>query len=271
MFPGKVVRKLRFAHVFPGLDHKGINEHLLEKSSEKDNVALFGLSNSQEDIDYTVSELESGLYAGLKMYYIASNPPKYKLEEYFPEPILRTAEKEGVPIILHLPHSLYRSDMEVITVAQRYPRLKIVLAHVGVAHVPKPELATTLSTFGKYPNIYADTARVHSAEIVAAAVHHLGKDRIVYGSDEPLNLLRSATYFNPDLQAPRLLTDYPYHWADLEEQAKWLHLAPRFVHSQWEQLEAISNAADLLCLNGLARQTFRKKIFSENAKAIFNF
>lgn len=271
LMPGKEVRKLRFAHVFPGIGHSAVNQYLIDGSPEGDKTALFGLSDGSEQIDYTISELRSGKYAGLKMYYIASVPPKYELYEYFPPEILESAQKQEVPIILHLPHSLYRSDDEVVSLAENYPNLKIVLAHVGVAHLPRPELETVLAKFGEYSNIYADTARVHSAEIIAAAIRHLGSERLLYGSDEPLNLLRSVAFFNPDLQSPRVLTDFPYHWVDPDEQKKWHHLAPRFVHSQWEQMEAIVSALDLLQLSQSARDRMVQNIFQTNAERIFGF
>jgi predicted TIM-barrel fold metal-dependent hydrolase len=269
--PGVEVRKLRFAHVFPGVDHKKVNDYLTDESPEADRVALFGLSDSDDDIEYTREELRTDKYSALKMYYIASDPPKYGLYEYFPEPILEVAEQKGTPIILHLPHSLYSSSEEVLDLAGRYPDLKIVLAHVGVAHVPRDELGAILSAFSEHTNIYADTARVHDERIVASAISHLGADHVLYGSDEPLNLLRSTVYFNPDLQAPRLLTDYPYHWVDPVEQERWRHLSERFVHSQWEQFEAILKAIDLLDGTATSKEAILEEVFSGNAKKVFSF
>lgn len=270
LMSGKEVHKLRFAHVYPGLAHRAITEYIESKNTERDGVVLFGLSNSQEEIDYTISELEKGTYSGLKMYYLSSIPPKETVYEYFPHQILEVAQKQGVPIILHLPKSLYESSGEAMDVAEKYPDLKIILAHIGVANIPKPELGSILQALSEYPNILVDTAMVDSAAIVTEALRHFGAKRVLYGSDEPLNLMRIATFFNPDLQRDRVLTDYPYHWADKAEQEKWRHLvdAP-LVHSHWRQIGAIVDSVRQLSDSTRAEDLALEQIFNANAKTTF--
>lgn len=271
-FPGKKINKLRFAHIYPGLDHKSINKHILSHNNNGDRTALFGLSNSIDDIEYTIEELRTGKYSALKMYYMSSEPPMEKIFEYFPREVLDVAQKEEVPIILHLPHSLYNSREEVRKLAEIYPDLKIVLAHVGVANAPKPELDSILSSFAEHPNIYVDTALVDSADVVFSALKKLGRKRVIYGSDEPLNLMRTVTYFNPDLQMDRVLTDYPYHWANQEEQSKWKHLANKpFVHNQWHQLGAIAVAVQNFVSGPEAYESVMEDVFANNARKVFGF
>lgn len=270
--PGKNISKLRFAHIYPGLDHKAVTEHILKNEGAGDQTALFGLSETPEDIEYTISELRSGKYAALKMYYMASQTPKYALFDYFPPEILAVAQEEQVPIILHLPHSLYRSQDEVDVLMERFPNLKVVLAHVGVANVPKPELNPILAAFAKHPNLYVDTALVDSDAIVFSALHNLGRNRILYGSDEPLNLMRVVTFFNPELQTARVLADYPYHWANPEEQSKWRHLADKpFVHNQWHQLGALVAAVRATATSPSNYEAIMEDIFAGNARSVFGF
>jgi predicted TIM-barrel fold metal-dependent hydrolase len=269
-FPGKQLSKARFSHVFPNIDKREVNEAVLETAAQGDYPVLFGVSDTPEDVDYTVAQLESGGYRGLKMYYLASEPPKYNVYEYFPQPVLQAAERAGTPIILHLPHSLYRSEAEVFRVAEDYPDLKVILAHVGVANVPKPEIDSILAGFATLPNVYADTALVDSDEIVHKALQHLGPERVLYGSDEPLNLMRTQTYFNPKLQAPRVLTDYPYHWARADEQAEFRHLAEGpFVHNHWAQVRALVGGIALVSGNPEERQHNSELVFRENARELF--
>lgn len=271
LLPGQDVRKLRFAHAFTGIAHRAVNEYLLTESPDNDQVALFGVSNSAADIAYTQEQLRSGNYAGLKMYYNASNPPKENLHEYFPPEVLATAQAGGIPIILHLPKSLYRSAEEVEAAVTRYPDLKIVLAHIGVAHVVRPELDGVLHRFAQSGNVYVDTSGVDSAELVLKALRYLGPDHVVYGSDEPLNLIRSTVYDNPDF-GPRLLVDYDYHWADGQEQARWRHVADKpFVHNQWRQLQAILDAAEVFATSPQDKAHLLEAIFHGNAQSVFGF
>jgi predicted TIM-barrel fold metal-dependent hydrolase len=271
LLPGQEIRKLRFAHAFSGIAHRAVNEYLRSVSPEGDRVALFGVSNNETDVEYTRAELKSGQYEGLKMYYNASNPPKKELLEYFPPEVLTVAEKENVPIILHLPASLYNSADEVEAVVARYPALKVVLAHIGVAHIVRPELDGILKRFAKSGNVYVDTSGVDNPQLVSKALEHLGTDHVLYGSDEPLNLIRAVVYDNPEL-GPRLLTDYDYHWADSEEQSKWRHLAGEpFVHNQWRQLQAILTAIESLDMRPEDKSKVLESIFHGNAQAVFGF
>jgi len=272
LMPGKSIGKLRFAHVYPGLDHRAITEYILQYNRDIDRTALFGLSETPEDTEYTISELRSGKYNALKMYYLSSDSPKSEVYEYFPPEILRVAQQEHLPIILHLPHSLYQSEHEVHRVAKDFPDLSIVLAHIGVANVPKPALDGILARFSEHPNVFVDTAMVDSKAIVLSALKNLGRDRVLYGSDEPLNLMRVVAFYNPDLQRDRVLTGYPYHWADSEEQAKWSHLATEpFVHSQWSQLKAILGAARKVVASQNDYQNLLDDVFYGNANRVFNF
>ncbi len=271
LFQGKQISKARFAHIFPNINKKIVNSFVGGTLPKQGDIpVLFGISDSKEDIDYTIASIESGIFKAIKMYYLATEPPKYGFLEYFPEAVLESAEKNEHPVIVHLPHSLYRSSDEVMDVAQRHPDLKIILAHVGVANIDKPELDDRLAAFAKAPNIFVDTALVDESNVVLKALQHLGPKRVLYGSDEPLNLMRTITYYNPELQAGRVLTDYPYHWANNEEQIKYRHLAKQpFVHNHWRQMQALIGAIANISDNPGERQANSDLIFGDNARSLF--
>jgi len=271
LMPGIKVRKVRFAHAYAGIDHFAVTDYLLDQSPEKDAVAAFGLSDTPEQVERTVEAIRTPGVAGLKMYYLANGTPKSDLYDYFPEKVLEVAQEEGKPIILHLPHSLYNSHGEVLDLAERYPDLRVILAHMGVAHIPREGLETILDAFAQCANVFADTSQVNDPMLIAAGLKHLGEDRILYGSDEPLNLLRAVIYDNP-VKGPRILTDHPYHWVDQEEFKDNIGLvkAP-FIHSEWQQLQAILQGMTMAGVVGeLDREALKSKLFYDNAARVFN-
>jgi hypothetical protein len=269
--PSLDTRKIRFAHAFHGVDHQAVNEYLLGRTPEQDRVALFGISENSEHIAYTIDELESEQYSGLKMYYMASEIPRSELFDYFPPPILDTAEHLDIPIILHLPKSLHASLDELDELARRNPDLKVVLAHIGVTFLPYDGLEADLGRVARHENMSVDTSGVTDERVVAAAVRALGAERVLFGSDEPLNLLRDVAYENPE-RGTRLLTDYPYHWVDQEEQATWRHLAEgRFMHNHWQQLEALLGAIKHLAATPEEEVRLKRLIFHDNSERTFNF
>jgi len=268
LMPGKEVRKARFAHAYAGIDHFAVTEYLIEESPDKDAVFAFGRSDTEDEIQRTLEDLDEERVKGLKMYYLANGIAKSDLYDYFPPAILEKAQEVGVPIVLHLPHSLYASHDEVIELAERYPRLNIILAHMGVAHVPRSSLPDILSRFSEHTNIYVDTSQVHDRELLRSAIIYLGVDRIMFGTDEPLNLLRSVIYENPRL-GPRILTDFPYHWVDRQEYEEFKNVAQgEFVHSHWQQLQAILQAIKLAIHTQRDQERAKEDIFFNNAQRL---
>lgn len=270
LHPGMNVRKLRFAHAFRGINHRAVNDYLLENSPEQDRVALFGISENDEEIEYTREELRSGQYSGLKMYYCSSSEEKTKLYEYFPRPVLEVAEAVDVPIILHLPKTVSRSLDEIHAVAGDFPNLRIMLAHAGVTWTYPANFPATMAEVASHPNVSVDTSGVTNPAIIATALEQLGPARVLYGSDEPLNLLREFTYENPDL-GPRLLTDYPYHWVHQDEYEANKHLLPEnLMYCELQQVDAL-----LVAIRSVASarraDAYIQSIFHDNGQREFNF
>lgn len=273
MFPDKVVSKLRFAHAFRGIAHAVVNTYLVDNSPAQDRVALFGLHETPEEIDYTIAELENGSgtkYNGLKMYYSSGSKPVYDLYEYFPKPILAMAEKSEVPIILHLPNSAKSSIHELKDISESFPSLRIVLAHIGVTWIDSPDLAGTLSNVAKFKNISVDTSGVTDSNVIKKAIYALGADRVIFGTDEPLSLLREQTYDNPEI-GPRIITDYPYHWVDIEEHKRFKDVVPPPSYSHLQQLASLALALDSVAQTESEKQDMSEKIFYSNADRLFGF
>ncbi len=270
LHPAMNVRKLRFAHAFKGISHQAVNTYLLENTPEQDRVALFGVSETDDEIEYTREELRSGRYSGLKMYYCSSSNEKTDLYEYFPKSVLEVAEEADVPIILHLPKTVSRSMDELRALVRDYPDLRVMLAHVGVTWTHPQDFEATMAEVASYENLSVDTSGVTNPSIIATALEQLGPRRVLYGSDEPLNLLREFTYTNPDL-GPRLLTDYPYHWVHQDEYEAYKHLLPEnLMYCELQQVDAL-----LIAIRGIASarraDSYIQSIFHDNGQREFNF
>jgi predicted TIM-barrel fold metal-dependent hydrolase len=113
-----------------------------------------------------------------------------------------------------------------------------------------------------------DTAMIPSAEVVEMAIDAFGVDRIIFGSDEPLNLVRALVYNNPQL-GERLITQEAYHWVDPKEHADYAYLARDVIHMHWSAILALKNATDKLPEE--VRDSARESIFYGNARALFGF
>lgn len=264
-FPGKNVRSLRFAQAFGGIDHKAVNDYLLDTLSSSDRMGLYGIPT---DPEYTIKMLENPSISALKMYPAFFTPPVSKIYDYFKPEILEEAQALDIPVILHLPKMITQCQEDLKGVITDFPKLRIVLAHLGLPHLPIPGLEEAYREFGDNPNLFMDTAMIPSKEVVGMALRTFGPDRIMFGSDEPLYLVRAVVYENPKL-GQRLATSEGYHWADPQEQKEFADFAQDAVHMHWSALSAIKEATDEL--QHEVRDEVREKIFFRNAREVFDF
>src|SRR5258708_3213084 len=261
----KPVRALRFAKTYRGVNHRQVNDYLLKEVSPSDRVALYGLP---DDIPYTVSMMSEPRVSALKMYYSYLSPPATEIYEYFPPPVLSDAQAPDLPLILHPPTNLAKTAGQVLQVQQDFPKLRIVIAHLGLSKLMIPGLREAFAAMARSETTYMDTSMNPSAEVVSAALSAFGIGRILFGTDEPLSLIRATVYYHPTL-GERLITEDPYHWVDKDEHSSYSHLAAGVIHAHWQQLEAIRQAIE--GLHPKERTAAKTAVFHRNAENVFGF
>lgn len=240
IYPGKTIRRIRFSNPYRGIDHKLANSYLLENSPAFDEVALCGLP---DDVDYTVRELGTGNYVGLKMYPFYFEPPANKILEYFPDDILAAAEDADLPIILHTFKLLADCIEEVIDIAVRFPRLRIVLAHLGRHQAASARTLEVYRVVARFPQFYTDVSMATNTDVYKQVLATFGPERVLFGTDEPFNLLRYIDYEHPIL-GRRLVSTYPYHWLDESQRKEYGHLAANAMLVHWQMMTALKQALE---------------------------
>ncbi len=265
LHPDKHIRTLRFAIPWRGINHRVANQYLLDSSPADDRVALFGIS---DDVDYTVEALRQNRVSALKMYHAYLSPPATEIYDYFVPPVLEEASRLGIPVILHPPR-IITSVLDQLQRLQRdFPKLTVVLAHLGLTKSVVPGLEEAYREVAKSERFYTDTSMVPSVDVVKLALKVFGINRVLYGSDQPVNLIRAVAYTHPRL-GQRLVTEYPYHWVAADEHAEYGHLAANAPHTHWQQLEAIRQAIDALPPHEKAAA--KDAVFNRNAISVFGF
>ena len=263
--PGKKIRSLRFAKTFRGINHKAANLYLLEQSSSKDRVALYGIPS---DIDYTVGMLRHRRVSALKMYYSYLEPPATEIYQYFPTEVLEAVEELDIPIILHPPSRITLCLSQILKLVNDFPKLRITLAHLSLTKSVVPGLEEAFRELARFQNIHFDTSLVPSSEVVSLALRIVGPHKIMFGSDEPLNLIRSVPFIHPE-KGERLATAYPYHWIDEDDFKTYKHLALDATHSHWQALEAIRISVSNFPTTEQGK--IKEMIFHDNACNFYGF
>jgi hypothetical protein len=154
--------------------------------------------------------------AGIKLY------PGY--QPFYPHdprlsPVYEYAHRRGLPVLIHQGDTLdgiglvkFARPIEVDEVAGRYRDVTFVLCHFG-----NPWIAEGAEVVFKNPNVYADTSGLlahpslpyfermveQSRKVLYEAIVTIGRpDRILYGSDWPLEELRVAVDLIDRLDLP---------------------------------------------------------------------
>jgi hypothetical protein len=263
LYHGKQVSVLRFANPYKGIDHRKANNYLVGNSKPPDMVALCAIP---DDISYTIQEVQSKQYVAIKSYPNYFEPPAKTILEFFPLEILEIAQDTRIPIILHLPQPLANCLGEVLEILENFPKLQIVLAHLGRHHDATSISGDAFRALSSFSQVVVDTSMVTSVGLLRQALEILGRERVLYGSDEPMNLLRYIEYEHPIL-GRRLMSTYPYHWLDREQQRQYGYLAKDAVHLHWQVLIAIREAlSQVFPLDWKYAQSL---LFLENSQRVF--
>ena len=116
-------------------------------------------------------------FAGLKLHpwftgFLVNSPTM--------DPICKIAGEFGKPIFLHTGTPPGSSPLQVGNLAERFPDVVFVMAHLGL-----PDLWwEAIAAARRHPNLYVETAGAHSLSI-SKAVEILGSNRVMFGSDAP--------------------------------------------------------------------------------------
>lgn len=264
-YPGKIVRSLRFAMVFRGIDHRRANQYLIDNDSGEGRVALFGLP---QDVNYTIDLLRHPRIAALKMYHSSLFSSATSLFQYFKPEILGVAETCGLPIILHLPKSIVDSMGDLRRLVKDFPRLSVVIAHLGPTDFLYAGLEDALWELAGFPNVYMDTSLNSSKEVIRLVFRIFGARRIMYGSDEPLNLIRGMIYTHPE-KGDLLITEFPYHWINPNDHARFSYLVRDAVHWHWASLLSLREV--ILSCPAEKQDEIKQQVFYDNACKLFCF
>jgi predicted TIM-barrel fold metal-dependent hydrolase len=99
-------------------------------------------------------------------------------------PVMEKARNLRVPVLIHSGHPPWSLPWSFERLAERFPDVTIVMAHMGHGHVVYINAA--LDVAERKENISVDTAGMTLHSKIKEAVKRLGEDRVMYGSDMPL-------------------------------------------------------------------------------------
>ena len=142
----------------------------------------------------TLAELQRARDEGLiGIGELSPHSQAYAIDDPAFQAVLSRAGELGMPVNLHVtdpetrpfPGRIETPSADFLKLAETHPRTTFILAHWG-GMLPLRE-----SRFLTLPNVHYDTAAsplMYDADVWSRAVTALGGDRVLFGSDFPLNL-----------------------------------------------------------------------------------
>ena len=239
-----------------GMPHKKLdaikNNEYVAKCCDKKHFFPFRLLRPEDKPEMVEKDILDKGFLGFKPYrnYVNKpNPEDVEIKDMLPDRLMRVADKFGMIITLHIPKKERLADSsnqrQIISLAEKYPNAKIVLAHIGRAYYLK-NIVGNLDKIKKFPNIYFDLAMLNNQEVLEYLFDNVESYKILYGTDIPIALAAGKsveindqyTYFTPipwelsicDDHQKLIFTSFVYEeLRSIKKAVKRLNLSKDFV------------------------------------------
>jgi len=180
--------------------------------------------------------------------------------EFLPHRVLEVVNERGAWVTLHVPKAarLGHPDnlREIGEIRRRYPRVVLVLAHLGRCYTEAHALAGIPPLAGD-PGIYFDTSAVLNPACHRIALQYAGPQRILYGTDNPILFMRGRREYRGTAYINH--TNYPFYFNKEREPPE---VEARYTLCMYEDLRALKQACQDL---GIRSRDAIEDLFYGNA------
>lgn len=99
--------------------------------------------------------------------------------------VLYKAEKAGVPVCIHSGHPPYSLPWQIALLAERHPKVKVMMIHMGHGHGVYIDAALKMAH--RLPNLYLEMSGMPMPSKIKEAYETVGETRIMFGTDTPFH------------------------------------------------------------------------------------
>lgn len=217
------------------------------------------------DTEYIEKTLTEGGFIGFKPYPDMVSGVKgadISIYDFIPHEQLKLLDKHKKAMMLHLPRRERIADddnvKELLEIREKYPDIKIIIAHFGRAFCPY-YLKEGLRKLNGAEGFYFDTTAVINPEVYDYAFTHIPPDRILYGTDMPILFWHGKRVWTD--REYRNLCREDYTW---NKQHEPYEVEQGYTLFLYEQMRSILDSIDKNGLGGDGKHS----IFYENAHRV---
>ena len=197
MFPDKKVLPLLFTSATRDDDLDVMNAYVREAAGKINAPALLYAAPwwSAEELE---RKIRDGGFFGIKVYLNLSEPyipaDEIRIFDFLPPHQLAVMNRLHLLVMLHIPRKARLKDpvnlAQILEIEEKYPDLKLILAHVGRAYCPE-DIGDAFSVLGRTRNLVFDISANCCQGTFEKLIEAVGPKRILFGSDLPILRMRS--------------------------------------------------------------------------------
>jgi len=273
MFPGKSVIPLIFTTPTKLKDLDEANDLIADICSKNKAYGLL-LSTPEWSSEKLDRKLGEGKFHGVKVYlnfapaYIPGK--EIRIFDFLPHHHLSVLNKYGKAVMLHIPRDGRLKDpvnlSQIIEIEQRYPDIKLIIAHVGRAYCQE-DVGNAFEVLSVTKNVMFDFSANTNEWVFEQLINAVGPKRILFGSDLPITRMRmkriceNGSYINI---VPKGLYGDVSNDRNMRETAG--PEADQLTYFMYEEISAFRHAA---IATGLSKNDVQD-VFYNNAMNIIN-
>lgn len=196
MFPGKTVTPLIFTTPVKLKDLDEANQ-VISKCCLSNQAYGLILTTPEWSAESLERKLLEGNFHGAKVYlnfapaYIPGN--EIRIFDFLPHHHLSVLNRYGKIVMLHIPRDGRLKDpvnlAQIIEIENRYPDIKLVIAHVGRAYC-REDVGNAFDVLSVTRNVMFDFSANTNQWVFEKLISSVGPKRILFGSDLPITRMR---------------------------------------------------------------------------------
>lgn len=260
--PGKHVQAMCFGFPDPSYDFARNNNYVATVCNHQDLFALRLFDPKNDTPELLRKDLAAGRFVGLKPYpdYVRGDLAQAAIHQMLPDWAMQIADDLGSIIMLHIPRPQRLADPvnqeQLIDICSRYPRARVILAHIGRAYYLKNAVGH-IAPLAHLSNLYVDLAMVNHWEVMEHLFAIFPRDRILYGSDMPIAIAPGKSVEINDQYT--YVTPVPWKLSISDDHGKL-----QFTSFLYEEIRAIKHAVERMKLP----RSFVEDLFYGNAQRL---
>jgi len=197
LFPDKSVQPVMFSLVESHEDDFESANAYVSRAAREHGFAALIFASPRWSAARLEQEIRKGAFLGVKVYLTLSPADipvdQIRIFDFLPHHQLEVLNEHGWIVMLHIPRSARLRDpvnlADMLEIDRRYPKAKVIIAHVGRAYCPE-DVGNAFAVLRGTKNLLFDISANTNAAVFEQLIRTVGPRRILFGSDLPITRMR---------------------------------------------------------------------------------